>query len=286
MGKHWPWLPRIISSSLWVAMCSVALLTTTLAHAQQPLQLLHQHVRPAITDGRAAPVGYLPADEPLNLVIHLPVRNPQELTSLIDRLSDPASPDYHQWLSVAQFTERFGRTEAEYQKVADFAAGNGFIVTYTSPNRLMLVVRASVAQIERALNVTMRTYQHPTEDRIFYSPDREPSIALDVPVSHISGLNNYSYPHPAAGPRPAELPQPSGTGSGPGSSFLGSDMRGRLQHGLQHRRGPDRRARRVLRLHRQRYQPILFQYPSDQQRSHRQHRCGRRLRQPMERRER
>ena len=146
VGKHWPWLPRIISSSLWVAMCSVALLTTTLAHAQQPLQLLHQHVRPAITDGRAAPVGYLPADEPLNLVIHLPVRNPQELTSLIDRLSDPASPDYHQWLSVAQFTERFGRTEAEYQKVADFAAGNGFIVTYTSPNRLMLVVRASVAR--------------------------------------------------------------------------------------------------------------------------------------------
>ena len=46
-----------------------------------------------------------------------------------------------------------------------------------------------------------------------------------MPVSHISGLNNYSYPHPAAGPRPAELPQPSGTGSGPGSSFLGSDMR-------------------------------------------------------------
>ena len=101
-------------------------------------------------------------------------------------------------------------------------------VTYQSPNRLMLVVRGSVAQIEKTFNVKMRTYQLPAENRIFYSPDREPSIALDVPVSHISGLNNYSYPHPGAGPRPRNgyrSLRPQGTGSGPDSSFLGSDMR-------------------------------------------------------------
>jgi hypothetical protein len=51
-----------------------------------------------------------------------------------------------------------------------------------------------------------------------------------VPVSHISGLNNYSYPHPGAGRRPAQPGAgspgpPQGTGSGPDSSFLGSDMR-------------------------------------------------------------
>jgi hypothetical protein len=174
-------------------------------------------------------MGFLPSAQRLNLIIHLPVRNQDELTSLIDRLSDPTSPDYRHWLTVAEFTARFGRTEQEYQKVADFAEANGFAVTYKSPNRLMLVVRGSVAQIEKAFNVKMRTYQHPTENRIFYSPDREPSFALDVPVSHISGLNNYSYPHPGAGPSPAHNhtgdPQTTGTGSGPGSSFLGSDMR-------------------------------------------------------------
>ncbi len=90
--------------------------------AQQALQVLHKHVRPLVTSGRAVPVGFLPSTQSLNLVIHLPVRNQQELTNLIDRLSDPTSPDYRHWLSVAEFTERFGRTEAEYQKVADFAA--------------------------------------------------------------------------------------------------------------------------------------------------------------------
>jgi Pro-kumamolisin, activation domain/Divergent InlB B-repeat domain len=186
---------------------------------------LHKHVRPAISSGHAKAVGYLPSDQYLNLIIHLPVRNQEELTGLIVRLSDPESPDYRRWLSVAQFTQRFGRTEAEYQKVAEFAQANGLAVTYRSPNRLMMVVRGSVAHIETALNVKMRTYQHPTEPRIFYSPDREPSIALDVPVSHISGLNNFSYPRPAAGPRPTQSNDLVGTGSGPNSSFLGSDMR-------------------------------------------------------------
>jgi subtilase family serine protease len=95
----------------------------------------------------------------------------------------------------------------------------------------MLVIRGKAAQIEKAFNVKMRTYQHPAENRIFYSPDREPSFALDVPISHISGLNNYSYPHPGGGPRPTELAAPNhaggpgATGSGPGGAFLGSDMR-------------------------------------------------------------
>src|ERR1035441_8517241 len=234
VGKNRQLFSPRVPSGLAAVVCAAAFFFFTIPGQAQPaLQVLHKHVRSAVTSGHAAPVGFLPSTQRLNLVIHMPVRNQDELTSLIDRLSDPTSPDYRHWLSVAEFTERFGRTEAEYEKVADFAEANGFAVTYKSPNRLMVVVRGSAAQIEKAFNVTMRTYQHPTENRIFYSPDREPSFALDVPVSHISGLNNYSYPHPGGGPRPAELgarnhtrdPDVTGTGSGPGGAFLGSDMR-------------------------------------------------------------
>jgi len=221
-----------ISSCPAKVVCAAALFLLTIPGQAQPvLQILHKHVRPAVASGLATPVGSLPSMQRLNLIMHMPVRNQDELTSLIERLSDPASPDYRRWLSVAEFTAKFGRTEGEYQKVVDFAEANGFAVTYQSPNRLMLVVRGSVAQIEKAFHLRMRTYQHPTEDRIFYSPDREPSFDLDVPVSHVSGLNNYSYPHPGAGPRPTEgsAPNLSGgrgaTGSGPGGTFLGSDMR-------------------------------------------------------------
>jgi hypothetical protein len=47
------------------------------------------------------------------------------LTDLLKRLSDPGSPDFRRWLSVADFTEQFGRTQLEYQKAVDFARGNG-----------------------------------------------------------------------------------------------------------------------------------------------------------------
>jgi len=233
LGNDRQWFSGRIGSAVAVVVGTAAFFSITIpVFAQQAPQVLHKHVRPVITSGRAVPVGFLPSSQTLDLIIHLPVRNQEDLTSLIDRLSDPGSPDYRQWLSVAEFTARFGRTEAEYEKVADFVEANGFAVTYKSPNRLMLVVRGSVAQIERAFNVTMRTYQVPGENRIFYSPDREPSLALDVPVSHISGLNNYAYPHPGAHAHPAETPgPPQGTGSGPNGSFLGSDMRGAYNMG-------------------------------------------------------
>jgi len=223
-----PRIPSGVTAFVWMAAFFSFI---NPGQAQPVLQVLHNHVRPVVTSGQAASVGFLPSAQRLNLVIHMPVRNQDELASLINRLSDPTSPDYRHWLSVAEFTERFGRTEAEYQKLADFTQANGFAVTYMSPNRLMLVIRGKVAQIEKAFNVKMRTYQHPAENRIFYSPDREPSFALDVPVSHISGLNNYSYPRPGGGPRPTELSAanhaggPGATGSGPGGAFLGSDMR-------------------------------------------------------------
>ncbi len=234
VAKTWQVCSLAIRSLLAAIVCSSAFICFPApGRAQQPLQALSNHVRPAVSSGRAAPVGVLSSTQLLNLIIHMPVRNQDELTSLIARLSDPNSPDYRHWLSAAEFTARFGRTEAEYQRVVDFAKARGFVVTYQSPNRLMLVVSGSVAQIEKAFHVTMRTYQHPTENRIFYSPDREPSFVLDVPISHISGLNNYSYPHPGGGPRPAKLGQRdstagsdvAGTGSGPDGTFLGSDMR-------------------------------------------------------------
>ncbi len=192
--------------------------------AQVPLQVLHNHVRPAVVDGRAAQIGTLPANQQLRLGFHLPVRNHAELRTLLEQLSDPGSANYRHWLSVSEFTERFGPTEEDYQKVMAYARANGFTVTKTSPNRLLVHVTASTAQIERAFHVHMNVYQHPTENRTFYSPDAEPSLNLPVALSHISGLNNYSMPRPAAGPGEAKLVGHL-TGTGPAGTFLGSDMR-------------------------------------------------------------
>ncbi len=89
-------------------------------------------------------------------------------------------------------------------------------------------IEGSVTTIETAFHVSMGVYQHPTENRTFYAPDREPTVDLPFPLWHISGLDNYSIPHPAleltaqeSGERsPTPLRAPALR-----ASFLGSDMR-------------------------------------------------------------
>ncbi len=172
-------------------------------------------------------MGTLPATQTLNLSIVLEPRNTAELASLLSRLYDPESPDYRHFLSVAEFTEQFGPSAEDYQAVVDFALANGFTVTGTAANRMLVPIRGTVAQIEKAFDIAMKVYRHPTEKREFFSPDREPLLDLSVAVAHIAGLNNYSLPRsnaikPASG---RALAMTAAVGSGPGGAYLSSDMR-------------------------------------------------------------
>jgi hypothetical protein len=187
--------------------------------------MLHDHVRTAVSSGQAALVGSLPPEQNMQLSIVLPLRNQAELTSLLGRLYDPASPDYRHFLSVDQFTQQFGPTAEDYQAVVEFAQASGFTVTCTPANRMIVPISGSVAQINRALNLRMNVYQHPAEKRTFYSPDREPSLNLTVPIAHIAGLNNFSIPRPMFTRAQQGQAIAEASGSGPGGNFLGSDMR-------------------------------------------------------------
>ncbi len=83
----------------------------------------------------------------------------------------------------------------------------------------------TVQTIENAFHLRLGAYQHPTEDRTFYAPDREPTPSLSVQLWHIAGLDNYSIPHPAGLNRSLSVTPNATTGSGPAASFLGTDMR-------------------------------------------------------------
>ena len=58
-----------------------------------------------------------------------------------------------------------------------------------------------------------------------YAPDREPTTDLQVPLWHISGLDNYSLPQPTFMRRNTSVKSNTTTGSCPSSSYCGSDLR-------------------------------------------------------------
>ena len=74
------------------------------------------------------PTGELPATNRMQLAIGLPLRNREALDTLLRQLYDPASANYHKYLTVDQFTQRFGPTEKDYQALIEFAQANGLKV--------------------------------------------------------------------------------------------------------------------------------------------------------------
>ncbi len=200
----------------------------------QDTPLLTHHVREVTLNGQARLVGHLPASQSMDLVFILPHRNEAGLQSFLKELYDPTSPSYRHFLTVEQFTAQYGPTQKDYDAVIRFVQSHGLTVAGTSRNRTNLNVTGTVETIEKALNVTLGVYQHPTENRTFYSPDREPSLALSVPLWHISGLDNYSTPHPMLSHRDVNSSSAHSnatTGSCPSASFCGSDMRAAYYEG-------------------------------------------------------
>lgn len=155
----------------------------------------------------------------MDVSLVLPLRNQAALTSLIKRVYDPSSPNYRHFLSVSDFTDRFGPAVEDYEAAVAFARAQGFTVKSQPANRMTIPLKGTVEQVENAFNVKMRNYQHPTEKRAFFSADRAPSIPSDLKVTHIAGLNNYSLPKPQVqqpllhGQKAADI-----QGSGPGAT--------------------------------------------------------------------
>ena len=205
----------------------VLVLSVTAAHAAER-QTLHGHVPAAVGDFHLQPVGRLPAQERLSLVIGLPLRNREEFNNLLHQIDDPSSPHYRRYLTPQQIAERFGPTEQDYQAVVTFSQANGLEVSGTHADRTLLRVDGTVADIEKAFHVTMLVYTHPTEARTFYAPNVEPSLDLAVPILHISSLNNYILPRPS-GHIGTSLKQGAdatpAAGSGPGGAYWGNDFR-------------------------------------------------------------
>ena len=219
-------LCRASAASLAIASLSLS------AHAQG---VMTRHVREVVNTGEAQAVGRLPANQIMHLDIVLPLRDQAGLESFLAEIYDPSNPSYRHFLTVPEFTERFGPTAKDYEAVVQFARANGLRVTGGSRDGMEVQVKGPVSAVETAFHVNIHTYQHPTEGRTFFAPDREPTVNLPFNLWHVTGLDNFSIPHPlfvkksdyaaAHGISPDAVVKHATTGSGPSASFLGSDMR-------------------------------------------------------------
>ncbi len=226
-------LSGLVRKTCWLSVAvALAFGATT---AAQAAEMMTHHVRDAVSAHTASQVGSLPTNQVMSLDVVLPLRDKAGLDAFVADVANPASPSFRQYLTPSQFTARFGPTQQDYDAVVQYLRHNGLTVTGGSRDAMDVQIKGPVSAVEAAFNVRMLTYQHPTENRVFFSADREPTTSLGVPLWHVSGLDNYSIPHPlyvkksdyakANGINAADVVSHATTGSGPSASFLGSDMR-------------------------------------------------------------
>jgi subtilase family serine protease len=213
---------RRIGMSLFMLVAIVSALS--IGSQAQSQNLLTRHVRDAVLNREAQSIGPLPAAQSLRFDIVLPLRHQPELENFLQELYDPSSSSYRRFVSVEEFTARFGPSQEDYDALVRFAKASGFAVMGGSRDAMDLQLKGSVENVEKAFHVTMGVYRHPTENRTFYAPDREPTVDLSIRLWHISGLDNYSIPRAAL--RHSDSTVHSNiTGSCPSNSYCGSDMR-------------------------------------------------------------
>jgi subtilase family serine protease len=202
------------------ALLATAGLSTNAAYAT-PQKLLTKHLPPM--SGQEQFVAGLPLNQNMRLAITLPMHNEKRLDALLRDLQDPSSPYYRHYLSVAEFTDRFGPTASEYATLRRFAVANGFTERSTSANRYVLDVEAPVATIQQAFGIHLGQYRRP-DGSLFIAPDREPTMDIATPVLHISGLDDFARPVPL-GVRGTDANRIQANGTGPNGNYTGTDMR-------------------------------------------------------------
>ena len=101
---------RAISRTTWLAaalLAGSALAGFGVAEAA-PLATMTSHVPSVVASHHAAFVAAADPNRVLHLAIALPMRNQAALDALLRQIYDPSSANYKHYLSVVEFTNRFG----------------------------------------------------------------------------------------------------------------------------------------------------------------------------------
>jgi subtilase family serine protease len=131
----------------------------------------------------------------ITLMLRPPADRQAALEQLLAEQQDPASPDYHNWLTPETYAERFGTSAADLDKVAAWLRSQGFAVQYTARGRDFISFSGTASQVQAALHTELHRYQVDAKTHFANATDLSLPAAIEPLVAGVMGLNDF---HPKA----------------------------------------------------------------------------------------
>ncbi len=129
------------------------------------------------------------------LALSPPPEAQKELDQLLARQHDPASAEYHRWLTPEEFGKRFGRTAEEVSAVADWLSGHGFRVDEVAKGGGWITFSGTAQVVERAFATEIHDYHVGGKTRFANATD--PSIPRGLSGVVLGIVSLHSFPrHP------------------------------------------------------------------------------------------
>ena len=143
--------------------------------------------------------GVVAGDMPLHHLMLVLRRSPEQeeaMKALVDEQHDPASPNFHKWLTPVQLGERFGVSQPDIAKISAWLRANGFSVNTVYANRMLIDFSGSAAAVKSAFHTEIHNLSVNGRQHIANMSDPQIPAALAPAVAGVSSLNNF-MPHPA-----------------------------------------------------------------------------------------
>ncbi len=115
-----------------------------------------------------------------------------DLQELLQEQQDQNSPQYHQWLTPAEFGERFGPSANDVAKITGWLQSQGFTVEKPSNGRQFIFFTGTSAQVESAFQTEMHRYSVSGKTQVANAKPASIPSALAPAVSGVASLNSFT----------------------------------------------------------------------------------------------
>lgn len=128
------------------------------------------------------------------LLLQRPAELEAQLEQFIDDLHNPASPNYHQWISAAQLGATYGPAQSDIDAVTAWLQSQGLTVNSVYSNNMFIDFSGTAGQIASVFNTDFHNYRVNGETHFANTRNPQVPAALAGVVKGVLYMHNFK-PH-------------------------------------------------------------------------------------------